>query len=403
MKIVVAHNYYGDYAVGGESTVFEQEVRTLRATGHDVETLVHANVELERAGWTTRLSAALHFKSSERVYRETAELLKRTRAEILHVHNYKYVLTPAVFQAARDLGVRTVLTLHNYRLIAPCGQLRRGTRVCERCVGTCALHALWTPGCASSLRNRALQNAYFWSTRDKVVSIVDAFIALSEFGKALFCRAGLPEDRVYVKHNFTDEPTCQSVHVAENFREEPFAVFVGRIAEEKGIELLIDAWRDVPFNLLVVGDGPLLPRVRTLAPSNVDFLGQRGREETLRIMRRARTLLFPSLWYEGEPLAIVEASALGVPIIASRLGARATEIATFHAGELFDVGDRRALIESAQRILTDKRYRDELAAGARKMYETLNEPSTNIARLLEIYRETLRRDPNHTGAQKCQF
>ena len=171
MRIVTAHNYYGDYAVGGESVVFEQETAYLRAAGHEVETLVHANIELERAGLLERLTAPLRFKGSRQIYAETTALLKRFQPEILHVHNYKYVLTPSIFQAARDAGVRSVLTLHNYRLIAPCGQLRRGATVCERCVGRSAFRSLFSRGCASSFTGRALQSAYFWATRAEVVRL----------------------------------------------------------------------------------------------------------------------------------------------------------------------------------------------------------------------------------------
>ncbi|MBQ9370993.1 MAG: glycosyltransferase family 4 protein [Thermoguttaceae bacterium] len=402
MRIVVAHNYYGDYAVGGESVVFEQEVDYLRAAGCEVETLTHANIELARAGLSARLTAPLRFRSSSQIYEEATTLLRRFRPEILHVHNYKYVLTPSIFQAARDLGVRTVLTLHNYRLAAPCGQLRNGAQACERCVGNSALRSLWRQGCASSLRGRFLQTTFYYATRNLIVEKTDSFIALSEFGKSVFVRAGLPEERIFVKPNLAPDPVANGSSLSSSSGE-PYAIFVGRLSKEKGAEFLADAWRDMETPLLVVGDGPLLSRLRANAPSNVVFLGARSRIETLDLLRNARLLVFPSLWYEGDPMAIVEASSLGVPILATRLGARAEDIAKYRSGDLFNVGAREDFITSARRILTNTEYRAELSLGARAMYEALNEPSKNIESALEIYRKTLEfESATDRGRAKCR-
>jgi glycosyltransferase involved in cell wall biosynthesis len=136
---------------------------------------------------------------------------------------------------------------------------------------------------------------------------VDAFIALTAFGRDRFVAGGLPADRLLVKPNFAPDPGKPDGDEASGqarYGRGPF-LFVGRLTVEKGIRPLLAAWRlvDGERELRIVGDGPLAGEVRAAAGSvdGVTLVGPRSREEVLAEMRSARALIFPSLWYEGMP------------------------------------------------------------------------------------------------------
>src|SRR5262245_3208567 len=115
-----------------------------------------------------------------------------------------------------------------------------------------------------------------------------------------------------------------SVDPGSGTGEGGFALYVGRLTKDKGLDVLLEAWHRLGSNtpLKIAGDGPLaaslMERVRDLR--DVELLGACSREEVVEMMKRATLLVVPSLWYEGFPMTIVEAYACGLPVIASDLG-----------------------------------------------------------------------------------
>ena len=130
-------------------------------------------------------------------------------------------------------------------------------------------------------------------------------------------------------------------------------LFVGRLAQEKGVSTLLQAWEGLPdIPLKVAGDGPLMPMVNEAAAratgAGVEALGWRSREDILDLLSEASFLVVPSLWYEGFPLTIIEAFACGVPVIGSRLGGVGEVIKQEQSGLLFDPGSATALADLGQ-------------------------------------------------------
>ena len=388
MRVVVAHNFYGSRAMGGESVVFRQEVELLRRFGHEVETIECENAEIERYSFGKKVISAFNFGFSREVYDRTIGLFRRFQPEVLHVHNYKFVLTPSVFQAARDMGVGTVLSIHNYRLICPAGQFRRGVIPCEECLNHCASRILWRSGCASSFSNRALQYAFYLETRKPLLKNVDVFVTPTEFARQLFIRGGFPAHKIMVKPYFFSEPTTISLESTRT-KSESGALFVGRLSEEKGIRFLIEAWRDVDCPLTIVGDGPMSEWVKANAPSNTTVLGEKKRSETLELLRQSEFLVFPSICYEGLGMTLLEASALGVPVIASDLGGRREVVKDGVSGLLFDVKDRTSFVSAVRKLHRNSSLRNSLSSGARMVYTKNYTPEKNIELLNEIYRQAI--------------
>ena len=308
--------------------------------------------------------------------------------DIVHLHNSFPLLTPSVLDACIDARVPVVHTLHNYRQFCANGVLLRQGSQCQLCLHGSSLNAVrykcYRGSRLGSLavvrmiaRHRRLQT---WQTK------VDRFIAPSPFSKDLLTSAGLPGDRIVVKPHFTPEPA-----VLEPAGPRDYALYVGRLSVEKGIEPLLQAWRAASHELHVVGDGPLRDLVQSAMAMNsrIKYLGQLDRDGVDREMRGAAYLVFPSVLPETFGMTIVEAYAQGVPVLTSRLGSQAQLVADGVTGMHFAAGDASELAHKAEWLWSNAGQRREMGARGRREYEEKYTAQKNKELLLAVYDDVL--------------
>ncbi|MGB1547501.1 MAG: glycosyltransferase family 4 protein [Alphaproteobacteria bacterium] len=383
MRVLLVHNFYQQ--AGGEDAVFANEHALLVAHGHDVRKFTITN-EGVHGIWPV-LKTALATPYSEASRQRMAECIAEHDPDLVHVHNFFPLLTPSIFDACMDAGVASVMTLHNYRLICPAATLYRSGHVCEECVTGSPYHAVLhgcyrgsQPGSLAVARMVARhRKAGTWQTRP------DRFVALTEFAKRKFVEGGLPKSRIRVKPNFL--PEGDGGAEAAGAREG--GLFVGRASPEKGVRMLLRAWRGLDVPLRLAGGGPLLEEVRREAPASVAVLGVCAKKDVAEEMRRAAFLVFPSEWYEGFPMVLLEAFRAGLPVIASKLGAMAEIVEEGRNGLAFAPGDADALAEKVRWAVANPEAMRAMGENARKLYETNYTAEANYARLIEIYKEAL--------------
>jgi len=216
---------------------------------------------------------------------------------------------------------------------------------------------------------------------------VDFYITLSNFAKEKFKTSALaiPEERLVVKPNFV-----QDFGKGDSQRNDNL-LFVGRLVEEKGIEVLLKAARIIKFNLTIIGDGPLRDLVTNAAStnSNIHYLGYQDKVSIANHMKRCKALIFPSTWYEGFPLTILEAFSTGTLVIASRLGAMAEIIQDRVNGLLFEAGDEIALANKIVEVDSEPEWAKLLGENARQSYLSHYTPAKNYGLLIGIYSKAL--------------
>jgi len=206
---------------------------------------------------------------------------------------------------------------------------------------------------------------------------VDVYIALSEFARRKFIEGGLPQDRIVVKPNFV----APDPGIGEG--RGGYALFVGRLAKEKGIDSLTAAWRTLgEIPLQVAGDGPLN---KTEWPDGVTWLGNQPRERVMALMQDARVLVFPSVAHEGAPMTIVEAFACGLPVIASNLGSIPEFVTHGKTGLLFKPGDSEDLARQVRWAFDHPEEMRAMRANARREYEEKYTAERNYKMLIAIY------------------
>jgi glycosyltransferase involved in cell wall biosynthesis len=280
-----------------------------------------------------------------------------------------------------------VQTLHNFRPLCPAATFLRAGRVCEDCLGRVPLPAV-IHGCYRSSRAATLPIAVKDALHSAIgtwSSAVDTYITPSEFARSRYVKAGWPADRIAVKYNTAPDPGPPQPAYDGGF------LCLSRLYPEKGVDLLLDAWGQAfpggGERLRIVGSGELDAELRRRAEplAGVGFTGQLPRDEGLRILSEARALIIPSRWYEVFPRIVAEAYALGIPVVASRLGSLAEIVHDGETGILFEPEDAGGLAQALRRLAGDPAEARRLGAEARREYDRNLTPQATVDRLLEIY------------------
>jgi glycosyltransferase involved in cell wall biosynthesis len=356
MRIVLAHNSY--LQRGGEDIVVEAEASLLRSEGHEVTEFRVDNSAVDASSRVRTAAAAIwSFDSKARL----EQILADVRPDLCHFHNTFPLISPSAYHACQAAGVPVVQTLHNYRLVCPAATLFRDGHPCVECLERSVpwpgvVHACYRSSRAATAAVAAMlvtHRALGTWQRD-----VDAYITPSDFARSMFLSAGFKPDHVFAKPNFLPFDPGVGDHRGG------YALFVGRLTEDKGIPTLLDAWREIGgrLPLKVVGTGPLAGHPNG-EQQGVEWLGERGREEIFALMRDATLLIFPSIWFETFGLTIIEAFATALPVVASRLGTALELIENGVTGLHFTAGDAHDLALTVQRALDDA---DRLAALGRR-------------------------------------
>ena len=163
--------------------------------------------------------------------------------------------------------------------------------------------------------------------------------------------------------------------------------------EEKGVSLLIDAMKDIAADCLIVGDGPLKKALQLQAASNPDarirFLDHQPFSDLEQIIRRSNMVVVPSIWYENNPFTIIEAFALGVPVVAARIGGIPELVIDQKTGLLFKAGDSADLRDKIVQLLKNPEQGCALARNARLHLERHFHPALHAQKLLALYQELI--------------
>lgn len=370
-----------------------QEIALLRNTGHTVIEYRRSNHEFDSLDLVSKARFPATAIWSLKTFRELVQVISHNKPDITHFHNTFAMVSPSAYRACKSLGVPVVQTLHNYRLLCARADLFHDNTVCERCVGK---FVPWP-----AILHRCYRDSFPLSAGVSSIMVfnrmigtwekyVDAFVALTNFGKKKFVQGGVPAKKIVVKPNFVyPDP-------GKKDGEGEFALFAGRFSPGKGIKTMLSAWRSLPdVPLKLVGTGPesesISAFVKEWSLKGVQIIGNLPRNGLLGLMKHARMLVFPSEWYEGFPMVIAEAFASGLPVVCSRIGAPAEVVQNTHTGLNFEPGNPPPtdLAEKVRWAWSHAKEMQEMGEEARHHYEKLYSADRNHALLMDIYRMVL--------------
>lgn len=325
--VLLVHNFYRSYHIGGEDLVFQQELADLRSyLGEERVFTYTVSNDAARARETPEYLIG-HTGHEEAM----CALIAQYAINIVHVHNFFPQLHPRFFQKIREAGVRIFHTLHNYRWWCPVGTFYRDGPcfVCrDKALPWPAVWHSCMPSIAQGVFTTVALGFYH---QQKVRDHIDRFIYLSKTQYTQLQSTDISLERCRYKPNAIDFPAV--ITAPENKKG---YLYVGRLEAQKGIHILLETWRTLPvsFVLTVIGTGDIASLQAQYAMENVHFLGKRTPFEVQAAMQSARVLIHPSLMEETFGLTILEAMAVGTPVIGFPIGTRAEFITSEYNGWL---------------------------------------------------------------------
>lgn len=386
MKVLVAHNRYRSDAPSGENKVVDAEIGILKQVGVEVIPLIEESDRIAHQGATALAEAAMGPVYSPRGVRRFRSLLDEGRPDVVHVHNVFPLISPQIVRVAASRGVPVVHSVHNYRHSCINGLHFRDGRTCMDCLGSRFSVPGIVHGCYRGSRLQSTAMSLGHGLHRPTWRKLSSVLALTPLMRDLLVTAGLPRDRITVRPNWVPDP-------GDPVRPGTAALFVGRLDEAKGIDLLIESWKRSEVRhervLYIAGDGPMRPMVERAASdeTSIVYLGSLDAKGVSEAMARSAFVVLPSMWLEGYPLVLAESFAHGRPVLTVAGGAAASIIddkSGWTAAPTAEALARALESLSDEEILTK-------ATAARSRYERENSPAAGISSLVAVYERAIQR------------
>jgi glycosyltransferase involved in cell wall biosynthesis len=405
MKVLFINKFF--YLRGGSERVFFDEASLLEKHGHEVGFFAMRHFRNLSSPYTPYFMPEVEYAekmSLTRKLRETGRILyswearKRLRRlledkkyDIAHLHNIHHQISPSILDELSRFGIPAVMTLHDYKMACSTYNLLRDGCPCEHCAQGQYYHC-FLYRCTKGSFSKSLINTLEMYLHHRIMRIygkVDRFISPSKFLQEKLQEMGFRGEIVHLP-NFI---------VSENFEpalkwDGDSLVFFGRLSREKGIITLLDAVKDLKCTLKLIGEGPqreeLEDKVSTEKISNVIFLGYKQSQELFDEIKKSMIVILPSEWYENNPISVLEAFALGKPVIGARIGGIPELIEDYKTGLTFEPGNYSDLRKKISYFLNHSDAVLKMGQQARKDIEKRFSPEIHYNKLIEIYNGVLK-------------
>lgn len=349
MRILIANKFY--YNRGGDCIASMALEKLLKDKGHDVaffsmqyaqnfesewESYFPSEVCFQTSEWKGKAKALTRILSSKEVRRKFTSLLDQFKPDVVHLNNIHSQLSPIIGEIAHRRNIKVVWTMHDYKLICPNYKCLHNGKVCSLCVkDRNPIHVLKTKCMKGSFAasTMAYLEALVWNA-NRLERNTDCFIAPSHFLADLMIKGGFPSDKINVVPNFINHELPSGLP-----EKEDYYVYIGRLSEEKGLHTLLQVAESLPYELHIVGDGPLKGMLPNCS-SHIQFLGFKNWNQLVPIAQKAKFLVVPSEWYEVFGLSNIEAQCLGTPVLGADIGGIPETIDVPSCGMLFEAGNK---------------------------------------------------------------
>ena len=347
--------------------------------------------------------------------RKIEELIRNERPDVAHIQNIHHHITPSIFKCLKDHNIPIIWTLHDYTVICPNTSFLADGEICEKCKKK---KYFWPSivKCKKKSFAASTMAALEASVHAmmKFYDYVDFFIAPSEFMRDKLQEYGIRPEKIVHLNNFT---CFADIDIdIENKSEEKYFMYLGRLADEKGIRTLIDAsikaFADPEssngiinnYKLKIIGDGPIKRREMSYVKSKgagniIQFLGHKSHDEAMQLLKGSEFLIIPSEWYENFPYAVLEAFSMRKPVIASRIGGITELVKNWKTGLLFEPGNSDMLSMKINFLLKHPEKSRDLGTNAKAFMAGDINPENHYLKLMEVYNRAISMKNSKKGSE----
>ncbi len=400
--LLAINNYY--YYRGGAESVFLEHARMFEARGWNVVPFAMKHPQNFDTPWADYFVDEIEFGERYSLPQKLARipkvvyslearsklerLLDAVKPDVCHAHNIYHHISPSILGVLKSRRIPTVLTLHDLKIACPAYNMLAPDGICERCRGgrlhNVLLHRCikGSAGLSALMMVEAVLHRLLGSYREGV----SRFVVPSRFYLDKLVEWGWPRSSFEHVPNFIDPERYRP-----QYSKGSGFLYFGRVSREKGIATLLRAAARAGCKVSIAGTGPQQAELRQLAHElGVDaaFLGYLTGEALHDAVRAARAVVLPSEWYENAPMSVLEAYALGKPVIGASIGGIPELIRDGETGLTFVSGDEHSLAAALARL---DRQSDgatsEMGRAGRRWVETSFTAAAYRERMLRIYRD----------------
>lgn len=394
MKILLANKFY--YPRGGDCIYTISLEKLLKKMGHNVAvfSMEHpsnlpssysdyfpSHIDFNKRSLRSLISLLVRPFGSSEVRDNFNRLIDDFKPDLVHLNNIHSQLSPILSLICHRRRIPVIWTLHDYKLVCPAYLLLNNSKPCESC-----LKNRW-----SVVKKRCIKNNLFaslvayWEARiwnlSMLCKVTDCFISPSNFLKSKMVTAGADPEKLVVMHNFVD--------ISNKYKgtqpQKEYYCYVGRLSVEKGLNSLISVASKLPdYKLKIIGTGPLEEElISGNRMPNVEYMGFRTGAELNSVLSNSRFLIIPSEVYENNPLIVIEALTLGVPVLGSDMGGIPELISPGINGLLFEAGNQADMHDKIVYLWQNEGNfnRESIAEEAWKAYNS----NSYYSRLIQLY------------------
>jgi len=406
MKILLVNKFF--YNKGGAEAVFFDSARLLKKMEHKIIYFSMKHPRNFNSNFAKYFISKLDFDNTAQFHqkiralgkifysfeakRKIEDLIVKERPDIAHLHNIYHQISPSILHTLKKYHVPVVMTLHDYKIVCPVYTMFSGGKTCEKCLYGKYYWCL-KKRCNDTSYLKSLLNMiemYFHRNLLNIYKIVDIFISPSKFMKDKIEEAGF-QGKVKYLPNFI---WLEEFMPSNSWKGEEIAYF-GRLSPEKGLFTLLVALKGLGISCKIIGDGPIKAALERNAiahsMTNISFLGHKPLEELMNILRGVKFIVLPSEWYENNPRIILEAFALGKPVVGSNIGGIPGLVDDLKNGLLFKPGDAEDLREKILYLWHNPEKIKEMGENARKFVEANSTPEIYYERLMNLYKQAMDR------------
>lgn len=386
MRILLSNKFY--YRRGGDCIYMMELEGLLKSKGHDVAVFAMEYPENQPSDWSkywpsnmSKIKAFYRPFGDMEVKKKFNALLDDFRPDVVHLNNIHTQLSPIIAEIAHARGIRVVWTLHDSKLVCPCYTCMRNGKWCEECFtqNTSVIKHCCMPGSIPGAFIGYLELKK-WN-EERLQEVCDLFLPPSQFMADTCIRGGYDKNKFRVLCNFIDLKKVEN----PSFDKGDFYVYLGRLTKVKGIKTLCEVASRLPYKLVVIGGGDLEYELREkYKDSSIEFLGQKNWTEIRSVMEKAKFMVLPSEWSENNPLTVIEAQALGTPVLGARIGGIPELIEEGVNGMTFESKNDDDLEEKIECMMNKSFDYADIARTAQDKYSS----ETYYQKLMEIYKNS---------------
>jgi glycosyltransferase involved in cell wall biosynthesis len=344
-----------------------------------------------KVGFFAKLAGAKDYVYNKRAYLGLRQLISEYKPDIAHIHLFCGGLSPSILKALHDFNIPIIQTVHDYRLLCPANAfLDSKNEICEKCINRSYYQCSWNKCVDGNIFYSTMVaiDAYYRKYFIRPVELIDHFIFVSKFSQMKHIEF---DERYSAKSshlfNFTTIP--DEYQAAKN---EKYFLYFGRLSSEKGILTLINAAISTKIKLKIVGTGPLYNEVLEISiiHDNIQVLGHQSGGTLSDIIAKASFIVVPSEWYENNPMTVLEAFAVGKPVIGSRIGGIPEIVIDGKTGFLFESRNTNDLVRIIQKaeLLGEREY-SEMSGNARSFALIHFSPVSHYNKLMQTYSQII--------------